>query len=419
MPLYRFDGDKQEGNYTDSIKVTDINTVLRDVKRGETVELSTLQATDLQRYYHLPVSTDPVSASRHRRPLYISEAPVEGDTVVYRSNEWGTEPFGGGGGGGVATVSRGRPSLKFTSEDAPILIKTDFDIPTALYWPSIIRAEGRLPSPIAKYYCYLSTNHDVAEGGVWLAVADDLTGPWEAHDQDRIYVDTVSGTQTETPSIEWEPLTQQVYMYYQNAGAGRNQSTVMASSTDGVSFTRQGVVIDVPDPASGLLFPGDGHTGYARVTRISRNNWVAVTLDGGTDYAYRALHRSRDGIRWVTDPNSLLANQEAIADQERRVNVDDIFMVSGKPWGLATSPIANAGAGQKNGIVVAGPITDDLRHFDGPPEVVWEPTVSWESNDVQSAGIFVDDDGTIALAYVCGSTVGTNGHIGLALGEFS
>ena len=92
MPLYRFDGDKQIGNYTDTLRIYDINSVFREVGRGQTVELNSTQATDLQRYYHLPLSTDPVSAARFLNNLQISELPSEGDTVVYHEGDWITTP---------------------------------------------------------------------------------------------------------------------------------------------------------------------------------------------------------------------------------------------------------------------------------------------------------------------------------------
>ena len=78
-----------------------------------------------------------------------------------------------------------------------------------------------------------------------------------------IFVDTIQGTQTETPHANI--INRTVFMTYHNAGAGHSQSTLLATSQDGVNFTRingdkNSVILDY-EPEKDA---GNGHTGYFR-----------------------------------------------------------------------------------------------------------------------------------------------------------
>src|SRR5690606_1323207 len=99
-----------------------------------------------------------------------------------------------------------------------------------------------------RYYLWYSTNHDAGPGGVYLATAPALEGPWT--DRGLVFVDTVEGNQTETPSVLWNEATGTFHMYYHQNGLGNTQSTALATSPDGVTWTRVGKVIDVPDTVS-------------------------------------------------------------------------------------------------------------------------------------------------------------------------
>jgi hypothetical protein len=130
-----------------------------------------------------------------------------------------------------------------------------------------------------EYALYFSTDHDRGEGGIWMYVGGgDPTdaGSWKSYDQavadgdfaylaekpagNPIFVDSVQGRQTETPHAN--VIEGVVYMTYHNAGAGHSQSTLLATSPDGVNFTRingnnDSVILDY-DPQKEV---GDGHTG--------------------------------------------------------------------------------------------------------------------------------------------------------------
>ena len=130
---------------------------------------------------------------------------------------------------------------------------------------------------------YFSTDHVSGSGGTWVVlVSGDPTDSnnWVDYDTaiangdfdylpskpsgNPVYIDTVSaGTQTETPCAR--VIDGVVYLTtHNNSGPGydggdiREQTTAIATSSDGINFTRQGYVLTY-DPRFGA---GSGHTGY-------------------------------------------------------------------------------------------------------------------------------------------------------------
>lgn len=171
-----------------------------------------------------------------------------------------------------------------------------------------------------EYALYFSTDHDRGKGGIWLYVGSgDPTAPnsWKSYDQavadgefdylpekpaaNPIFFDGVQGRQTETPHANVIDGT--VYMTYHNVGAGHCQSTLLATSPDGVNFTRingkdDSVILDY-DPKKE---PGDGHTGYLR-WRLNpfpdvNYKYVGYSLHGGGDNFHGAMWASNDAIHW-------------------------------------------------------------------------------------------------------------------------
>lgn len=130
---------------------------------------------------------------------------------------------------------------------------------------------------------YFSTDHVNGSGGTWaVLVSGDPTDSnnWVDYDTaiangdfdylpskpsgNPVYIDTVSaGTQTETPCAR--VIDGVVYLTTHNnsgpsydGGDIREQTTAIATSSDGINFTRQGYVLTY-DPRFGA---GTGHTGY-------------------------------------------------------------------------------------------------------------------------------------------------------------
>ena len=171
-----------------------------------------------------------------------------------------------------------------------------------------------------QYALYFSTDHDGGQGGIWLYVSSGAPTDadcWKSYDQavvdgdfdylpekpqaNPIFVDSVQGRQTETPHAN--VIDRTVYMTYHNVGAGHCQSTLLATSSDGVNFTRIGegkdsVILDY-DPKQEV---GDGHTGYFRWRPNPFPDldykYVGYSLHGGGDDFHGAMWASNDAIRW-------------------------------------------------------------------------------------------------------------------------
>jgi hypothetical protein len=181
-----------------------------------------------------------------------------------------------------------------------------------LYFPSVVHMTPILGSAaIDNFYMYFSTDHTQGEGGIGLVTAPHPTGPWT--DRGRVYVDTVDGAQTETPCVIWNTDTNKFHLYYHNnfwatgSLTYRSQATCLATSTDGVNWTRyaNNPIVTVAE----YEFPGDGHTGYARVYRVA-GLWIMHHIMGGTNNGHTGVSYSRNGINWITDPRPFAGHMD-------------------------------------------------------------------------------------------------------------
>ena len=185
------------------------------------------------------------------------------------------------------------------------------------YYTCLVKMKGVKNFPY-DYALYFSTDHDDGKGGIWMYVCNGLptvVDNWKSYDQavkdgdfdylpqkpmgNPIFIDTVQGSQTETPHAN--VLDGIVYMTYHNLGAGRNQSTLLATSQDGVNLTRingnkDSVILDYTGE------PGDGHTGYFRwgPNPFSgvKYKYVGYSLHGGGYDYHSAMWASNNAINW-------------------------------------------------------------------------------------------------------------------------
>ena len=65
----------------------------------------------------------------------------------------------------------------------------------------------------------------------------------------------------------------------------------------------------------------------------------------------------------------------------------------------------SSGSTPKDARIIMAPIADDLRTITGPAEIIWSPALAWESGDLRSVNIMVDD-GVIYVFYLCKTLVG-------------
>jgi hypothetical protein len=279
------------------------------------------------------------------------------------------------------------------------LVTADDGAFSTIYWPWVLKV-----SP-GNYRMYYSTDHDPEAGnlgGIGMMTSPTAFGPWT--DAGMIYRDTLSGNETETPSVLYVPDLDPVrpyFMYYQQKSVGVAQSTLLAKSANGITdWVRVGKVIDVP---SATETHTDGHTGYARVDRIG-NLIVARHLMGGGPYGRGGLSYSTDGVNFHTDPRPLQGLQSGNGTLKTAVTSFNIVEIDGNPWyvGGATA-YGGSGAEALVGQLAYAPLSKDLRSFLAPPTLV-PLDAAWEDN-YAGAYAFVDD-GQIVVYYVSNGAIG-------------
>jgi hypothetical protein len=212
-----------------------------------------------------------------------------------------------------------------------------------------------------KFYMYYSTDHqtDHALSGIWLATAPSEIGPRTG--RGRVFIDNAGGITTETPSVIWNPDENLFFMYYQQAqapGARGDQQTLLATSPDGINWTRVGVFISRLEGESA----GDGPTGCFRPRRIG-GQWIGYHLMGGTGHPHFGISYSADGRSWWTDPDTLLYGTDQAGARQVTWNTSNIDWWMGKEWWIGSLDDFAAGANPKDGRLAIAPLAENMRHI--------------------------------------------------------
>jgi hypothetical protein len=109
-------------------------------------------------------------------------------------------------------------------------------------FPSVVEAGGRIPGARARYYLYYAPHS--APGGLCVAFADQLAGPWREYEANPVVtcawpphhdVEHVS-----SPHANWRADRGELWLYYH----GDNEVTRWATSSDGLHFQYGGVAIE-------------------------------------------------------------------------------------------------------------------------------------------------------------------------------
>lgn len=259
-------------------------------------------------------------------------------------------------------------------------------------WPTVIDTdECGIAGADGQYYLYASTDHaGGGTDGIWMWYADDLEGPWTIHGQ--VYVDNDSGQETETPCVVYDRDTDTLHMYYHQesvSGATANQTTMLATGSDGKNWTRYGVVMDL-DAASDM--PGATHTGYARVVRLGRL-WIAYSNLGewmwGRWFSY-------DGKNWQLDPHPIvLQGAHAWGDSTRKISGNiEPFLWRDQLWAVGKyTAYGSAGGATADSDIVVFRLSDDGRKVVGSPYKIAAQGAasSWNENRLANFCTFVAD----------------------------
>jgi hypothetical protein len=169
-----------------------------------------------------------------------------------------------------------------------------------LIFPSILHVAGRVQNPLGAWYMYYAP-HD-APGGICLAYADSLAGPWREHPGNPIIARTwsphYSVSHVSSPHALWNAADGRVYLYFH----GENTTTRVATSADGRSFTYGGTVL-----TTGMLPSDVSESSYARVFPHPSRPGMYVMLFMGNQAGTRKIfigwsHQLASGWQFKPEP---------------------------------------------------------------------------------------------------------------------
>ncbi|GAB3652737.1 hypothetical protein [Glycomyces tarimensis] len=179
----------------------------------------------------------------------------------------------------------------------------DYNPTNELIFPSVRYVAGRVQNPLGAWYMYYAP-HD-APGGICLAYADSLEGPWKEYSGNPIIPRTwsphYSVSHVSSPDAYWNAADGRMYLYFH----GENTTTRVASSSDGRSFSYDGTVLTT------AMLPSDvTEASYARVFPHPVQSGVHVMLFMGNQAGTRKIfigwsHRLTSG--WQFKPKPLIA----------------------------------------------------------------------------------------------------------------
>jgi predicted GH43/DUF377 family glycosyl hydrolase len=184
------------------------------------------------------------------------------------------------------------------------------------YYTCLVKMDGVAGFPF-DYALYFSTDHN-KQGGIWLYLCKGIpteSSNWKSYDQavadgdfdylkekpekNPVYSDTVQGYSSETPHAN--VIDGKVYMTYHNVLKDkRGQGTLLATSPDGINFSR------INGGQDSVILEGPvNHTGYFRWAPNPfsgvKHKYVGYSLFGGGPNFRCAMWVSDDAIHWKRD----------------------------------------------------------------------------------------------------------------------
>jgi hypothetical protein len=176
-----------------------------------------------------------------------------------------------------------------------------------LIFPTVIRAADHVANPLGTYYLYYAP-HD-APGGIALAYASDIQGPYTEYSGNPILTRTHQGrfdvSHVSSPNVVWMAQYSLYFMYFH----GENTTTRWAYSRDGVRWdvASDNVALRAADWGASVT-----ETSYARVYEHTiprfgdRYTMLMMTLRAGGSRRI-GLATSRDGKHFTPRDRELIA----------------------------------------------------------------------------------------------------------------
>lgn len=173
-------------------------------------------------------------------------------------------------------------------------------------FPSVIKASDYFSNPLGSYYIYYAP-HDTP-GEICLAYSNSLDGPWTEYFANPIIKRTWEGiysvNHVSSPHAIYDDTTGRLFLYYH----GDNNTTRLASSSDGINFTYEKVVL------TGSNFNDGGplkQCSYFRVYKHTMpskgNKYIGLLMGERNNVRKIYLAWSNDGKDWITRPSPLIS----------------------------------------------------------------------------------------------------------------
>ena len=201
----------------------------------------------------------------------------------------------------TAALPGGMPTYRYLRDALRMPLRYN---PTGEFiFPCVRGVYDKLADPRARYHLYYAPHEK--PGGICVAFADSLDGPFTEHTANPLIDNVLPGGATvshvSSPHVIWDAPTRQFYCYFH----GENFTTRVARSTDGVTFTDETPIL------STRLVPNTTETSYARVFEHvlpGRGNRYVMIFMGVVSGRRRLFHGwSPNGWdRWQFHPTALI-----------------------------------------------------------------------------------------------------------------
>jgi hypothetical protein len=166
-----------------------------------------------------------------------------------------------------------------------------------IIFPSVRHVAGRVQNPLGAWYMYYAPHDD--PGGICLAYADSLEGPWHEYAGNPIISrDPYSVPHVSSPHAYWNEADRRMYLYFH----GDNRTTRVATSADGRGFGFGDPVLH-----TSMLPSNVSEASYARVFPHPVQSGVYIMLFMGNQAGTRKIfigwsHSLASGWKFKPEP---------------------------------------------------------------------------------------------------------------------
>ena len=206
----------------------------------------------------------------------------------------------------IADEQQSKPDLPVFERRGVVIDFKDLKYNPAndVIFPSVVNAKRHFGKPAAAYYMYYAPHN--APGGICLAYADSLEGPWTEYDQNpvisRHWQPHYRVSHVSSPHALWIENEKKLFLWFH----GENGTTRYAASEDGIHFAYEGVAVSTKD------FYDITECSYARVFEHAipgvGNRYVILLMGNNKGNRRIYLGWSKDARQWETRRKPVIAS---------------------------------------------------------------------------------------------------------------